>query len=67
MRIRFARLLLFLVLVTSTAGASTFYVATDGDDVTGDGSQALPWATIENAVESVPDECLIGRSRSLQR
>lgn len=35
--------------------AGVFYVATDGDDGTGDGSDALPWATITNAVLSVPD------------
>lgn len=31
-----------------------FYVATDGDDGN-DGSESSPWATIETAVDSVPD------------
>jgi hypothetical protein len=42
--------------VISLAGLSieedqTFYVATTGSDTTGDGSLALPWATIDHAVE----------------
>ena len=30
------------------AQSPTFYVATNGDDSTGDGSNANPWATIEH-------------------
>ncbi|GAA4496554.1 hypothetical protein GCM10023191_038720 [Actinoallomurus oryzae] len=30
-----------------------YYVATDGDDATGDGSRAHPWATIQHATENV--------------
>lgn len=41
------------------AHAATFYVATGGSDTTGNGSQDFPWATIEHAVESVPDASLI--------
>lgn len=33
----------------------TYYVATDGDDDTGDGSAASPWATITHALDQVPD------------
>jgi Protein of unknown function (DUF1565). len=33
----------------------TFYVATNGSDVTGDGSASNPWATITHALDSVPD------------
>ncbi|MEM7353272.1 MAG: hypothetical protein AAF657_20925, partial [Acidobacteriota bacterium] len=54
-----SRLFLLLVLGASAAEAATFYVATDGSDVTGDGSPGVPWATIEHAVENVPDDCLI--------
>lgn len=39
----------------STAHADTYYVATDGDDATGDGSSASPWATITHAInEAIP-------------
>lgn len=33
----------------------SFYVAPDENDVTGDGSAVKPWATITNALDSVPD------------
>ncbi len=36
-----------------------FYVATGGDDTTGDGSFTSPWATIDRALDSVPDSSLI--------
>lgn len=39
----------------TSSGAATFYVATDGNDDTGDGSLADPWATITFALDSVPD------------
>lgn len=39
--------------------APTFYVATNGDDATGDGSAAAPWATITHALDSVADGSLI--------
>ncbi|MEM6793562.1 MAG: hypothetical protein AAF725_06240 [Acidobacteriota bacterium] len=48
-----------LTLAASPAAGSTFFVTTTGSDATGDGSQGAPWATIENAVNSVPDESLI--------
>ncbi|MGI5224607.1 choice-of-anchor Q domain-containing protein [Actinoallomurus sp. CA-142502] len=35
------------------ASGDQYYVATDGDDKTGDGSQAHPWATIQHAAEQV--------------
>jgi hypothetical protein len=51
--------LLGLASVVSLGGAAQaagpFYVATDGDDVTGDGSAGTPWATITHALDSVPD------------
>jgi len=59
MRGLFAQLFLAATLTAAAVDASTFYVAVDGSDATGDGSQAFPWATIENAVEMVPDGCLI--------
>lgn len=48
-----------LALTASAAGGATFWVATDGDDGTGDGSSGMPWATIEHALGAVPDESLI--------
>ena len=34
-------------------------MATDGSDITGNGSEGNPWATITHALDSVPDESLI--------
>lgn len=39
--------------------AERFFVQTDGDDSTGDGSAAAPWATISHAVSSAPDGSVI--------
>ncbi len=39
--------------------APTFYVATDGNDDSGDGSIASPWATITHALDSVEDGSVI--------
>ncbi|MCP4592797.1 MAG: hypothetical protein GY842_18845, partial [bacterium] len=51
---------LALTSLTALAVAQgTLYVATDGNDVTGDGSSGNPWATITHAVDSVSDESLI--------
>ncbi|MCB9653381.1 MAG: hypothetical protein H6729_04515 [Deltaproteobacteria bacterium] len=36
-----------------------YYVATTGDDVTGTGSMANPWASIGHALAAVPDESVI--------
>lgn len=41
---------------TQTAPASTYHVATDGDDDTGDGSEGTPYATIQHAY----DQCVAG-------
>ena len=38
---------------------NTFYVATNGDDTTGTGSEAAPWATITFALDSIPDGSLV--------
>ena len=52
-----------MLLVSCTQevfGASaTFYVAIDGDDWTGNGTQAKPWETITYALGQVPDTSLI--------
>jgi hypothetical protein len=45
--------------LASPAAAQTFWVATDGDDGSGDGSSGAPWATIEHALSQVPDGSLI--------
>lgn len=56
--------LLLLALVEGDGGAAAwrhgatqdvYYVATDGDDVHGDGSISKPWATITYALERAPD------------
>jgi hypothetical protein len=36
-----------------------FYVATDGSDESGDGSSSNPWATITQALDSVPDDSTV--------
>ncbi len=52
------------IALTITSGAAiagplSFYVATDGDDTTGNGSSGSPWATITHAVDTVPDGSLV--------
>lgn len=37
------------------SSTSVFFVRVDGDDASGDGSEAAPWGTITHAVASVPD------------
>jgi hypothetical protein len=37
----------------------TFFVATDGNDTTGDGSAGAPWATITFALDNLPDASLV--------
>jgi hypothetical protein len=37
----------------------TFYVAPNGNDISGDGSALKPWGTITNALDSVPDGAII--------
>ena len=39
----------------ASAQFSEYYVATDGNDATGDGTISKPWATIGHALGSVPD------------
>lgn len=52
-------LLLIIGLVAVSLGAAptggTYYVATDGDDDSGNGSNGNPWATITYALDTVPD------------
>ena len=53
-----------LVGAWQTVGAEpiwtgVYYVATDGSDATGDGSESKPWATITQALDSVPDDSLV--------
>jgi len=49
-----------LVCIPLLAGGSpTFYVAVNGDNDTGDGSMANPWASIQFALGEVPDGSLI--------
>ena len=41
------------------AGGATYYVSPSGNDNTGNGSDGNPWATIEHAIENVPDQSSI--------
>ncbi len=45
--------------LAAPAAGQTFWVATDGDDGSGNGSTGAPWATIEHALSQVPDGSLI--------
>lgn len=46
-----------LLLCAAPVKADTFYVATDGDDGSGDGSTGSPWASIGHAVnQAIPAE-----------
>ena len=45
--------------VPEAPAGETFWVATDGSDDTGDGSEGAPWATITHALDSVPDGSLV--------
>ncbi len=67
-RPRFASSWPALLLVTTIAitraslalaAGATFHVSTTGNDTTGDGSVAAPWATISHAVDTVPDESTV--------
>jgi hypothetical protein len=57
--------LLLATMLGSATGAPAFtangvyYVGTDGNDDTGDGSADHPWATITHALDSVPDDSTI--------
>ncbi|MDY7076152.1 MAG: right-handed parallel beta-helix repeat-containing protein [Chloroflexota bacterium] len=52
-------MLILIILVcqssVTVAQDGTYYVATDGDDDTGDGSISNPWASITHALDNVPD------------
>ncbi|EZH72208.1 hypothetical protein ATO12_25070 [Aquimarina atlantica] len=49
--------LLFLLLIISISltGQTTYYVATNGNDSSGNGSNDTPWATIQHALNTVTD------------
>ena len=53
------RILTIWLLMAGLACAQTYYVAVDGNDSDGDGSDASPWATITHALDSVSDRSLI--------
>jgi len=55
MKTLLATFLFVALLATSRAGATIWYVASDGDDASGDGSAGNPWATITHAVDSAAD------------
>jgi len=48
-----------LLVLSTTCGAQTFYVATNGVDVPANGTSANPWATITYALDRVPDGSLV--------
>ena len=41
------------ITVTTGGGAQTYYVSTTGNDTTGDGSSAYPWATIQKGADTM--------------
>ncbi len=59
MRSRLLVFVLALVVPVLSRAQSVYYVATNGNDTTGNGSLASPWATIERAVDMVPDGALV--------
>ncbi len=50
---------LCLALISCLADATTWYVASDGSDSTGDGSIVNPWATITHAVDNASDSDVV--------
>lgn len=60
LRVVLSTLAFGLLLVPATlAQSATLWVATDGSDVTGDGSEGDPWASITHAVDNAPDGALV--------
>ena len=51
--------LIAIWFAASVNAGGTIYVATDGSDVTGDGSSGDPWATITQAVDNALDGATI--------
>jgi hypothetical protein len=49
----------FNTLDATALQAGSYYVATDGNDSSGDGSPEKPWATITHALTAVPDDSTI--------
>ena len=49
-------ILCFLAVSAPADGQKTYYVASGGDNRTGNGSSEKPWATIGWAVQRIPDE-----------
>ena len=45
--------------ISGVSSGQTFYVATNGDDGSGNGSVGAPWATITHALDTVPDSATI--------
>lgn len=52
-------LAVFVLFCPVAQAQSTFYVDTAGDNLTGTGSAASPWATITHALDNVPDGSLV--------
>ncbi len=51
-RVSFLIACLLFVFAAASSGA-TYYVATNGNDTTGDGSSGNPWATLQKAVNTM--------------
>ena len=50
---------LAVLLASSLASSQTLWVATNGDDANGTGSEGDPWATITHALDNAPDGSLV--------
>src|SRR6478609_8303986 len=60
-------LLITLYVAQQPSAISQLYVATTGSDVTGDGTQGNPWATVQHAVDQIVARRLnIGMSTDIQ-
>ncbi|MBW1749419.1 MAG: DUF1565 domain-containing protein [Deltaproteobacteria bacterium] len=51
--------LCFFYSLHSVVWAATYHVAIDGNDVTGTGNSATPWATITHALDNAEDDSII--------
>ena len=58
-RVLLIALLLATLATTLASAQGVYYVATDGNDSSGDGSEGNPWATITHALDSVPDRSTV--------
>lgn len=59
MKTKFTFLAILLFVITSMSFGQNYFVSPSGNDVTGNGSSANPWQTIQKAVSASIDGCVI--------